>query len=378
VSERQLNQGEKHMNVYEDNDIYSFPLKKKKKLEEFEIIEWLERNGTFFVDQHFEFYYKSSRTINIDSIYFDKIIGTFYTSVTGDIISKRLLNRIKDESKERALDNKFETFNRIGIKNNIIYYDLGQRGIVQISSNGWNILKKEPDNIFFRRYRHNTDQVEPCPPSEDFNVDEFLNFIFNLKSKTDYNLFKVYLITCFIPNVNHPLLSLFGPEGSGKTKFLEFIKQIVDPSLVLTTELSRYEKTRNRDLFQNYLICFDNLTHIDTTKTHNKISDQLERAITGKGLIEFHHGKYKREMKCYTGRTIVCISSINNLVKTTKLANISLSFKLKQIKNPIPENELGDVFFKGLPSLLGWIFNTLSKYLRKKKYENYFFKEERS
>ncbi|MFQ6057242.1 MAG: hypothetical protein ACE5J3_14825, partial [Methanosarcinales archaeon] len=231
---------------------------------------------------------------------------------------------------------------------------------MEVSKSGWKVLDKEPDNIFFQRYKHHLDQAKPeYDPS--WNVDEFLKSIVKL-DKTDYNLFKVWLISCFIPDFDHALLNLFGSEGSGKTKILEFVRKVIDPSPVLTSSLPQKVRDRNLNYFHNYICCFDNLSFINSKKNPD-IANEFARAITGQGTLERALFTNDEE-KLYKRKTILCINGINQLVKNPDLADRTITFELERIYNPIQNSVLEEKIKSNLPKLLGYIFTVLQKTLK--------------
>ena len=82
-----------------------------------------------------------------------------------------------------------------------------------------------------------------------------------------------YLVTCMIPDIQHPILALYAESGTGKTTAMKFIKSLLDPNTIPTNDLSVLG-TKMMDVFrENYWIGFDN-----TGKLNAKINSHLCQA----------------------------------------------------------------------------------------------------
>ena len=89
--------------------------------------------------------------------------------------------------------------------------------------------------ILFKRFNQKP-QVEPDRnyPSDIF--DRLLT-LSNVKNEKHKLLLKVYIISTLIPEIDHVILTTYGPKGSAKSFLLELIKKLVDmtkPTLLLT------------------------------------------------------------------------------------------------------------------------------------------------
>ncbi|MGA7900926.1 MAG: hypothetical protein WCA39_18935 [Nitrososphaeraceae archaeon] len=128
---------------------------------------------------------------------------------------------------------------------NIIYYDLCNRDgeIIKVTNNGWEIIKhgcqaetNSDATIVFKHYRNQLPQVMPNRGYEANVFAQFLSLT-NLPADDVENriLAEVYIISLFFPpDISKPILIPHGQQGSAKSTFQEFIKDLVDPSGALT------------------------------------------------------------------------------------------------------------------------------------------------
>ncbi len=123
-------------------------------------------------------------------------------------------------------------------------YDMTDKDwrVVEISHNGWRILKNDSNlPILFRR--HN--QIEQIEPAKDYEPepDVFDKFLDLTNVKKQYRqLIKVYIISALVPDIAHVILNIHGPHGSAKSFLLRLIKMLIDPARFCSS-LWRYRFT---------------------------------------------------------------------------------------------------------------------------------------
>jgi hypothetical protein len=109
-----------------------------------------------------------------------------------------------------------------------IYYDMTdeQGRIVEISREGWHIINgSDPDvPILFKRHNQ-TPQVTPHENCTDDIFDRFLDLT-NVKNEEHRLLLKVLIVSSFIPEIDHPILTTYGPQGAAKSFLLTLIKML--------------------------------------------------------------------------------------------------------------------------------------------------------
>ena len=150
-----------------------------------------------------------------------------------------------------TLDRMKEKKIRIGIEDNIIYYDIldinsNTPHFVKISANDWCIETGNLDNYEWNSFQ--LQQELPAKGNED--IECLLNYV-NLEDD-DKLMFLIYTIACFIPNIQHPILNICGEAGTGKSTLSKIIKDLVDPSNAPLNDFSDGEDGIRLPLSQNY------------------------------------------------------------------------------------------------------------------------------
>ncbi len=247
----------------------------------------------------------------------------------------------------------YELSVRIASHDNAIWYDLG-KSAVRIDSAGWKIIDTPP--ILFRRFPH---QIEQVMPMSGGNV-KVLNQFINLQAEEDKLIFLVYTIAAFIPGFPHPIFVLYGPQGSGKTTPHRLLKSLIDPSVL--TELSAPDSEREfaQQASHHWYFYLDNLSSLPKW-----LSDAIAKACTGSGFS-------KRELFSddddiiYTFKRVMGINGINLVIESPDLLDRSILLGLERISKSKrqKEKDFWESFDKVKPTLLGVIFDTVSKTLR--------------
>lgn len=247
--------------------------------------------------------------------------------------------------------------NRIAWYEDALWYDLGDRKCraVRISTNGWAIIEEPP--ILFRRFAHQEAQVEPV---RDGTLDLLLPFV-NLADKTTQSvLLLVYLVSCFIPGIPHPIPNLHGSQGSAKTTLARMLRRIVDPSKMEVLSFPSNSREFVQQLAHHYFAFFDNISEIT-----DSVSDLLCRAVTGEGVS-------KRELYSddediiYAFRRCIGLNGVNPSAKKPDLLDRSILLKLERIpeEQRREERTVLEEFDAVRPQILGAVFDALSAAMR--------------
>ena len=260
------------------------------------------------------------------------------------------------ESKACHEGQKYNLQNRLAFKDGELWYDLvnDRWQAVRINVNGWSIEDNTP--ILFNRYSHNQEQIHPA---QNGDIRLILKYI-NLPDKNQQLLFLVYLVSCFIPDFPHPILVIFGPQGSSKTTLSKLLRLIVDPSFIEVASMPTSQKELVQALAHHSFLFFDNVSYIS-----EEVSDTLCKAITGSGFI-------KRELYSndediiYRFKRSIGMNGINLVSTKPDLLDRSLLLELERIDDSQrkQEKELMDNFMEDLPLILGDVFHIISSTLR--------------
>jgi len=256
--------------------------------------------------------------------------------------------------------NNHELFNRMAWKDDFLWYDLinDAHEFIKISKTGWNTVNENP--IIFKRYSHNKNQVNPSTENNDVNL--IFKYI-NITDQNQRNLLLVYLISCFIPDFSHPMLAIFGPQGSAKSTLSKILRLIIDPSLIEVASMPKNQKELVQVLSHHSFIFFDNISYMS-----DEASDTLCKAITGSGFIKRELFENDEDI-IYQLKKCIGVNGVNLVTTKPDLLDRSILIELERISSSDrkQESELMDEFQKDLPKILGGIFDALSKTLEIKE-----------
>ena len=255
-----------------------------------------------------------------------------------------------DDGKQHVLNN------RVAWQENAIWYDLTNEKwqAIKITNEGWCIIDEPP--ILFRRYSH---QVPQTKPQTGGNLDLIWDFV-NIKDDQHRLLYKVYLISSFIPDIAHPVLVPHGEQGTAKTTLCKISKQIIDPSVLDVLQLPRDNTDFVQQLDHHWVACFDNVSSLSV-----EYSDLICRAVTGQGFSK--RALYTDDDDViYAFKRIVALNGINIAVTQSDLMDRSILIEL----HPIPdgarmeEKQMWAEFLMVKPLILGGIFDVLSRSIK--------------
>lgn len=235
-----------------------------------------------------------------------------------------------------------------------IYYDLADKRwrSVRIAPDGCRILEKSP--LLFLRNNNMKAQVEPDLANGDVML---LKKHLRLRRSEDWILCAVYIVTCLIPTIPHPVLIIAGEKGAAKSTTLRMLKSIIDPS---TRDLLVMPNAKNElalTLSNSYMPCFDNLDSLSAEK-----SDLLCTASTGGSI-----GKRKLysddDEISLSFKHCVGMNGINVVATRPDLLDRSLILELKRIPEEERKEEsvIWKEFNKDLPRIVGGAMTALSK-----------------
>jgi hypothetical protein len=256
---------------------------------------------------------------------------------------------------------EYTLYNRIAPAPDGFWFDIADKAwrAIKVTSNGWEIIDDPP--ILFKRFNHQKALVTPEKVSlEDAPAKiELLFGYLNIK-KDDKLSFLCNFISYLIPLIPHPLLIIWGPQGSAKTWLFRFIRRLLDPSAIETLSLPRDDRELAQQLDHHWIAFYDNLTYVPTWA-----SDMFCRAATGAGFS-------KRELysddddTIYSFKRCVGLNGINPAARKGDLLDRSTLFCLEKISNNKrkTEQELVEEFDKDKAVILGAILTIISKALQ--------------
>lgn len=251
---------------------------------------------------------------------------------------------------------QFQLHNRVAWHQGSLWYDLADENwrAVEITPEGWRIVRDPP--ILFQRYAHQKPQVEPVRGGDPWRLVDFVN----VRDELEQLLLLVYLCTCFIPDIPHPIPHPHGEKGSAKTTLFKVFRSLVDPSVEEVLTFPRDISELQQKLSHHWLAYFDNLSSIP-----DWISDALSRAVTGAGFS-------KRELYSddedviYAFQRCVGLNGINVVATKSDLLDRVLLFNLQLIPpdRRKKEADLLAEFEAEKPGIFGGILDVLCEAVR--------------
>jgi hypothetical protein len=292
--------------------------------------------------------------LNLMRLYYDQVHST-----CGDEAFNQAIRVL--EMKAVFSDNERPLQRRITDENGHYYYDLCNSDwqVIKINEEGCKIESNPP--ILFTRTKNMREQVKPDFSMSPSVLIDLVKKHFRFKKELDAILFTVYLVSCFIPDIAHVILVLFGEKGAAKSTTMRMIKRLVDPAKqdLLTMPTSKADLAIV--LSNNYMPCFDNLDSLSAEK-----SDMLCMAATGGAFT-------KRTLYTDSDETILrfkrclALNGINVVATRADLLDRSLTLELGRIpkQERLTERKIWCQFEEDIPKMLGAIFNTISEAIPK-------------
>ncbi|MDT3700896.1 MAG: hypothetical protein RO469_15915 [Thermincola sp.] len=197
-----------------------------------------------------------------------------------------------------------------------------------------------------------------APPEPDFDGDVNLLLKYTrFKDPEDQLLYLVYLISCFVPSIPHPILVVHGEKGAAKSTTLRMTRLLVDPVGKELQIMPNNIQDLAITLSNNYMPCFDNMDRLSAEK-----SDMICVASTGgwysKRALYTDDEEANLYLKC-----CVAMNGINVVATRPDLLDRSIILELARIDESERKEEraIWSDFEAARPKILGGILSTLSR-----------------
>ena len=253
-------------------------------------------------------------------------------------------------------ENKRQLQRRIAMYGDDYFFDLcdPEWRAVKITAKG-SYIEDQPPILFTRKKNMNL-QIEPDFSVKPKKLTELVKKHFRFKSSEDCVLFTVYLVSCFLPQIAHVILVLYGEKGSAKSTTMRMVKRLVDPAMHDLLAMPTSKADLAILLANTYLPAFDNIDSLSAEK-----SDLLCMAATGGAFT-------KRTLYTDSDETIlrfqrcVALNGINVVTSRPDLLDRSIVLELERISKSERKTEknIWCDFEADIPAFLGAIFNSLS------------------
>jgi hypothetical protein len=254
---------------------------------------------------------------------------------------------------------QFKTWIRLASCDGKLYLDLADElwRMVEITRDGWHIINAQPPPVRFRR----PPGMLPLPaPVRGGSIYELRNYL-NVASDDDFRLTVAWQLGCYREHGPFPILNLNGEQGTGKTTFARFLRDLVDPNIAPI----RSEPRESRDLMisatNGWVCAFDNLSYLPTW-----LSDALCRLATGGGF-SVRTNYTDDEETLFVAQRPVILNGIEELAVRGDLLERTINVELERIKpaNRKAEAALYEAFYAARPGILGAFLGVVATALRR-------------
>jgi hypothetical protein len=165
---------------------------------------------------------------------------------------------------------------RVAEHDNRLYLDLGRPDghVVRIGAGGWRIVDESP--VLFKRTALTSGLPDPLSRGGSFDP---LRARLNV-GEQDWPLVVAWLLAALMADMPHPVLSLIGEQGTGKSTATELLVNIVDPSPAPLRSAPRDVEQWSVTANASWVVGLDNISGLQPW-----LSDVLCRAVTGDGMV---------------------------------------------------------------------------------------------
>jgi len=228
------------------------------------------------------------------------------------------------------------------------YLDLGDTTgrAIKMTPDGWQVVNAPP--IFFKRSALTSALPEPEPGGSLDELWQLLNV-----AEADYPLVAAWLVAVLHQGIAHPVLSLFGEQGTGKTTAGRHIVSTVDPSPVPTRKPPRDAESWVTAAAGSWVVGLDNLSSVP-----DWLSDSICRAVTGDGDVRrklYTDGEHQ----VFAYRRCIIVNGIDLGGTRGDLAERMMPIHLEQIseRHRRGDNEIGADWHAAHGRILGAVLD---------------------
>jgi len=225
-----------------------------------------------------------------------------------------------------------------------LWLDLGDQSgrAVRITPAGWSIEPGAP--VLFKRTALNGTLPDPVHGSDLGKLWDWLNVAVD-----DRPLVAAWQIAALFPNIPHPVLGIFGEQGTGKTTATKVLASLLDPGPVPVRKPPRDGEAWVTAAAGSWLVAIDNLSEIPPW-----LSDSLCRAVTGDGDVR-RKLYTDAELSVFSYRRCVNLNGIDTGTMQPDLAERMLPVDLALISEHArrTEEDLWPAWHDAHPLILG-------------------------
>lgn len=220
---------------------------------------------------------------------------------------------------------------RCGRDGDDLWLDLGDQAgrAVRINAGGWSIEDTAP--VLFKRTALNGPLPDPASGGDLGDLWKWLNV-----ATDDRPLVIAWLVAVLFPDIPHPVLGIFGEQGTGKSTAAKVLAMLLDSGPVPVRKPPRDAESWVTAAAGSWLVALDNLSEIQPW-----LSDSLCRAVTGDGDVRrklYTDG----DLAVFSYRRCVILNGIDTGAMQADLADRMLPVDLEVItaQSRLTEEEL--------------------------------------
>lgn len=243
---------------------------------------------------------------------------------------------------------------RVAEHDGAIYLDMGddEGTVARIRPAGWELLATSP--VLFSRTALVGQLALPEAGGDVWELFEFINV-----APEHRPLVLAWLVSAYLPRVDHAILTFAGEPGTGKSSAARLLQDLVDPSPadLITPPTNREDLLR--PLVNGWVTAFDNLSRIPQV-----VSDVLCQVATGGALVS-RQLYTNNDVSVQRLRRVVILTGIDFAGLPDDLASRLLYIELHKIA---PDAQLGnvellDAWGVARPRILGALFTLVGQVL---------------
>lgn len=237
-----------------------------------------------------------------------------------------------------------------------IVYDLGQRQ-VEVTPEGWQVVDM-PDYRFYRPEAFQ-EQVTPVQGSLDL-----LKKYIRVKGDGDWYSVLGWLLGCFNPQPEYPVLILNGGQGSSKSTVAGMLKRIVDPNAIQAYAPPKDMRDLTSYVKNSFVISMDNVSYMD-----GDLSDAFCRLATNSSGLGGRRLYTNDELTAFQAARPIILNGIPSFIERGDIGERSIQVTMPSISpdERMPISTLLKAFEKDLPEILGGLLDVVVVGLRERE-----------
>lgn len=302
-----------------------------------------------------------NKNYSLSSELFRIAFKSVYKKYTGEIINDVQFKYIFGELEVIAFENRlpYMLSNRVCRHDEAILYDLSESENLCVKIKGGSCKIQETPKMLFKRTNIQADQIKPDFSIDETSLPQMLKKHLNIPSEKLRDLYSIWLVSCFFPDIQHMILVVYGEKGSSKSTLLQRTVQIIDP-VIKGAELNSIPKKSDLELRLNASLvsAFDNVS----SRQLKYLSDLFCQSVTGSVAI-------KKELYTNTDlistnvRSIVLLNGTELVISRSDLMERAILLPMKKLKSQIirNENEMESAFRVELSRVLGACLKLVAK-----------------